>query len=579
MNKSVKLGLLGLVAVGGVSGVWYLATTATVHVVNELPIDLSVSLAGQTTKVAQGTRVELGRVKGGTHELIALGPDGGVVEQLPVVVSTTGTNVYNALGAAQVVVDAIWYSPAGTQSNEPRRTELCGRSFSTQRVDFPFEEPPRSIETKDRGASQRTVLSVAGKGPFACLNATTQDPTTLAELALRLRTVVAAEGALRLTWYAVERFKRAGQTARAAELAEPLLNEPDGDLEHHRAIQDLMRMTGRLQEAQKLYRERYEREPNADNAYLVSRLLKPKEAVPLATKALKRWPDSVPLHRTKLWNEEFLNESEAVVEDADWLLAHAPADSFDRDLVLAQAAAARVRLGHSNEALEHLKASLEPQREWNLKNAITVARAAAVSQTKPWVNPFTRLHRDGNDDATGFRYFFEASAGLAGPPSGTLGNVTGFRLLDLSVGYPAQALKLVREAASSQPLYLTEELAWLLLVEAWRTEDEKAAARLAGFISSLGEEADAKRWLHDGGEDDVLAELVPEARFAMLLGRARTLEASGETAQAAQMFERLKDADPLRGLAVRAIEGWAKRGTPGAEPSVHLKATRKVKLD
>ena len=565
-TKALAGGAAVLLAMGGG---FYALGFGELHVVNGLSTPVVVTVDGEAHRVEADARVVVGRFRAGAHELAARREDGAELEHVTAVLSGADTNVYSVLGAAPLERATYFYGPAAGQAAEPQVESACGGpSFRAYEVDFPFQEPPSSVQVSQgsTGSTSRTVLRLEPGGLAACLNSVRVEPLKLAELAARVLAVSrSAEERRFLLRYAGDAFARAGQPERTMALARPLLDDPKATREDHRVVQDLAQSAHREDEVLGRYRSRYEAEKSAENAYLLARLVDLPEALSLADAALATAPDDAWMHRIRLWAAAgLLRWADALVE-ADWFLSHG-SEKETHGWAVQTKVRALVGLGRVGEALALLRQELDGLPRWALDDAVLVERVAARAGTPPWVEPFSRVVRpeDTGTERALFRYFYEMSVGRAAVPRPEKAGLAAFDILELARNQPAQALARVAALAESQELYLTSEQAWVLLAEAWRTGQDAAAKRLARYTPSAGDGVAFRRFITEGDER-ALRDAQPEGRAALLLARLRALEAAGDLDGAAAMRARLEAADPLKGLAVLAADGWAQEGRPAKE--------------
>jgi hypothetical protein len=554
-TKALAGGVAVVLAMGG--GFYALAWNE-LHVVNGLSVPVVVQVDGTPHRVLPDARVVVGRFRAGVHELVALREDGRELEKVSAALSANDTNVYSVLGAAPLERSLFFYSPGGSTAPEPQVTSACGGpSFQVFDVDHPFEEPPSSVQVSQgaSGSTSRSVLRLDPGGLGACLNSTRVEPLQLAELAARVLAVSASPEEKRgLLRYAGDAFARGGQPERAMALAQPLLDDPKATREDHRVVQDVAQMCGREAQVTEKYRARYEADRGAENAYLLARLVDLPEALALADAALATSADDAWLHRIRLWALSGLGKWPEAQAEADWFLARAP-DPDTRPWALAV-----------------LKQEMDGEKRWGLDDAVLVERVAARAGTPPWTDPFTRVARPETSahERELFRYFYELSIGGRSATRPDKAGLAAFDILEAARTDPATALQRIQSLAPQQELYLTSEQAWVLLAEAWRVKNDAAAARLSRFAPGSGDGTAFKRFLADGDERG-LRDAQLDGRAALLLARARALEAAGDAAGAKAMRERLDAADPLKGLAVLSADGWAHRGQPAAEDVRQIK--------
>jgi hypothetical protein len=569
----VRSALIGLgVVVGAVSltlVVWYVTAFGDLWIVNGLSEPVEVRIGGEALLVGKESYLEAGSFRSGPRELVTL-LDGKEIDRRTVKLGST-TNLYNVLGAGPVVIDPVVYTAHQTTEAEQQAVSHCGTDFETVRANWYFRQPPSTIELP-KGSSRevRSVLRLRPGGLGACLSSLASAPLRAAELAQRAARVL-PDGE-RLLWVAANMYAQGGEPQRALDLVAPLVAKTD-DLDVHRMYHSLLRRLGRRNELLIQYRARFEAHPNSTTAYLYGRLLAPREALAALPAMLAAYPEAEVLHRLRAWSAAFEGDLEATAAECEWYHAHAgPADPM-RDHWLEMEARSLVARGKAPRALELLEVALADVPEYSLRQALLLDRVAGRAHREPQVVPFKKLARapGSNEQQLEYHYTLLLGGRTARPPTGLTDPMkTPFGPLALASESPDRALASLKATPEVGASYLSDEVAYLLLGEAWRLGDELAARRLEA-VDFWGNDFSAlKHYVLEGGSDELLSDLRPEERAGLMLARARVLEAARKNQEATQLVARLSKVDPLEGLAVLAARRWGPV-TPAPGPIAPLR--------
>lgn len=562
--------LFGLGVVAGVvtlmSAAWYLVAFGDLWIVNGLSEPVEVRIDGEVMLVDKESYLKAGTFRAGPRELVTL-LGGREIDRRTVMLSRT-ENLYNVLGAGPVVIDPIVYTTHDNTETVQEGTPHCGIDFEVVNVSWCFREPPSTIDMPKGSSRQvRSVLRLRLGGLARCLSSFGSAPLKGAELAERASR--ALPDGTRLSWIAANMYAQGGEPQRALDLVAPLMAKND-DVDSHRMYQTLMTRLGRRAELLSQYHARFDAHHDATTAYLYVRLLPPREALGVLPAMLAEYPDSELLHRLHAWNADFEGDREATLAEGEWYRAHAGPEDPLRDLWLELEARALVALGKAPQALDLLEAALAGAPEYSLHQALLVDRVAGRARRAPKAVPFKKLARSrGSKDEPASEYYYTLLLGghTAHPPP-SLANPMKTRFGPLALGSesPDRALASLKAMPEAGANYLSVELAYLLLGEAWRLGDEPAARRLEAVDFWGKDFAALKHYVLEGGSDDVLSDLAPEERAGLMLARTRMLDSTGKKKDAALLVARLHKVDPLEGLAVLAAGRWPPV-TPAPEPS------------
>lgn len=548
----VKRRLLWAAAVlGGVVGAvllfQYTALSGDLWVSNATPVDLEVSVGDRTLFIAAGQNLEMGRFGSGPRELVARRKADGVeIDRRPVVFNNSRTHVYNVLGAAPVLESIIEYTTSSVDNGlPPIETSLCGVDFKSLNAEYVFTQPPSSISMpKDTHQLRHTALSLQNGGASTCLQILSPQPKSSATLATRLANAAEDPKFKRgMSSFAAVGWARLGDAPAALALL-----GTDDSVETHRERQTIFKALGRQPEALETYRRRFEADRSALNAYLYARLLPAEEAHGV----LLPWASSDEpwVHRALLWQAAARGDFDEVLTETERCLAKTPdADEDHLFFCVEERARARVAKGQAELALTELEDAFEKETI-ALETAILIERVALKTIRKPRFSPLSKLQRGSEPDL--FKAFYELSVGLA---ASTPVAFRGFAVLEQARTDPGAAL-VTLERAPESARYLRPELTILLLGEALRIDQTGASTMLHSLLPPSVPMADLAAWVRDGVELD-LTDFDEPTRAALLLARGRRLESVGDSQLAEAMYRRVRAADGLDGLAVRALKSWS----------------------
>ncbi len=292
-QRLVALGIVAGVASGIVASVDDVQNN-TVHVVNSLAAVVRVRVGGQQeVDVLPQSVAEIRSAVG--EQRIEVFSGGQQIESGTIDVRRGYDAVtWNVLGLGAVYRVPVRYVPAGLTPEDSVPTIHCGeQAILEDDVDYVFTDPPQEIQMP-KGASETTKMHVGFErgSPQLCINhlsnGTPEQRIQGARLAARYAEALRYDA--EAVSIAVARLIATDQTDAALTLAESAKRANDGVIDYHRYYQDGLERTGQLERALREYRERFEKDPSADNAYLVARLNKGSEGRAFVEEALKKSP-------------------------------------------------------------------------------------------------------------------------------------------------------------------------------------------------------------------------------------------------------------------------------------------------
>ncbi|MEZ4308733.1 MAG: hypothetical protein R3F14_11895 [Polyangiaceae bacterium] len=363
-GASVVVLVLVVAVLGGLGGIGYYAGNGPLWLVNGLDIPVVVELDGAPHKVGAGEKTSFW-THVGVHRVRVLREDGAVLEEDAFLMRENGSsafNVYNVAGAAPVYVTSVVYSRSSTNAkDEQEEGEIFAgvRFTSRAQVDYPFKEPPSSIQADSRQYApiRKSHANVAPGGWRA----------SLAYLAEKDRKMAA--GLLRslASVYGEDRMFR-GMELRVAERSAG----PAGGLravmgwreaapannDAHRAYQNYMLRLGHEAEMVQEYKQWYEAGAKGPaEASLLARVLPLAEGVALVDEAMRRHAGAPLLLLRRGLLHFYAEEMEKAAE-----LFAAAEGSEEHRYYAEEHALALVALGRKKEAAELLDRVLIVER-------------------------------------------------------------------------------------------------------------------------------------------------------------------------------------------------------------------------
>jgi hypothetical protein len=476
---------------------------------------------------------------------------------LPVEAKGKALLVWNVAGAAPVYEEIVEYHagkpPEGRQA--PRPTLHCGdRVVEALAVDFPFQDPPKSISMPKGSpiASRRHLGIVSGLDRPAstwCGDMLLSEGRT-AE-ALRILEARGACGGWKVAEAIVAlRLAVAIGPADGERVARAVRAALPGDLLVERSYQNALEGAGKGDEVLAEYRGRAEAAPDSATAqYLYVRLLDGAAQRDRAEAALSRFPRDPDLLRLVTALRAEAGEHAAAVESYRALRALSPEQAAQ---VLQEAVTSLVALGRRDEARSEAAALFEalppPQRD---EPAALFARVAALDRDAAADALVRRLEEKGPEP------LLRARAGLPIPaPQGEQEPHVVPALYQLAERDPAAALERLKALPPFVGLQLDLGTWSLLFCEAARI-GSPVERSLAGVGLARPRHLEALRRYVRGEAGAVLPLLPLDLRAAAAFVRSRNAALGAE--ERAALVAAARSADPLSTHVTQAIARW-----PGA---------------
>ncbi|MHB8877170.1 MAG: hypothetical protein ACYC8T_26025 [Myxococcaceae bacterium] len=547
----------------------YFLGGAPIYVANGLNAPVEAHVALEVVMVQPGGVAYVGRFFS-SEVPISARMDGVEIEKDVVRPSRSTANLYNVLGAAPVVASSIVYTDQRDSSQErsaPNGAALCGNVFMPLHADDVFEDPPKTVSMpKNSKAVTRTWVHLDGDGRFpGCLTQLSGSPAKAGALALRLADHLPGMDHLYLT--AARFFVEAGEAERGLSLLRKRAQTSDEPADH-RQLRALLTSLGRRAEAIELSRRAYEADPDSERGYLYAEVLPPGQTLPIATRLLALHPESEGIRRTLAWALFDSHREHEALAHTRWFFAEegrAPQHVRSwTDLHVA----ALVAEGGFDDAVRFL----EEQASGHLEDELLLARIARVSQRQPTVAPEELALEGVSHQGREFmKAYFRLRLGeptVLEPPE--LRQVPPLTILSKALNRPDSAVRAAEALTASEANTLGGEATALLLGEAWRTSNERAAQRLVSTQMPFLDVAPLRRFVLTGEGAEALYAVFPDERSAFWLARARVLEAKGDPGAAAALLE-VERAGPVPGLARRAAVTWPTvLPRPAAPTDMHL---------
>jgi hypothetical protein len=564
--------VFGVLLVAGVAAIglaiWQGGSHAPVYLVNGLDQPVAVEAGGKTTKVAPGGRATVDLRTGPQRIRTTMGDR--VVEELQVEVPRwTDVVAYNPLGAAALFAEGVVYVADGKPQpkSAPPVVLLAGTPFVVRdHVEFPFREAPQKLQIEGKANTvTKWRVDVVPGGWRAALEALSWEGKldTAAALAGRLAKASAADRAEIRVRQIVLTSWASGPEAALPIAREAAAEAPD-EVSIQKVLSHFLVVTGRLEEARAIFRERAARQPDsALAAYLRARLEPEPVARQLFGDLVRRFPKDPNARRGLGWAERVAGKPLEAVKQWDEMDRLAPDGAGDTVELVAEAL---VSAGRAAEALERIDRAVAAGP--SLDNVVLRAQVARIAGAP---DPRRALHAlvagtkaEPADPRISAIARARAAAILGDPPpdAKALDDVLDPRvraqvqILAAAGTDPARALQ---DAAKAQPnalAMLPHGVAALLAGEAARRGDAALAFRISQPSHAFAAPAPAIAAYVRGETPPELDDLAGESRAALLLARARAAQAAGKDASA--LYAAARAADPLRGAVTLAIERWPK---------------------
>jgi tetratricopeptide (TPR) repeat protein len=562
-----------LAGVAGITGaVWRAGKYADVHVVNGLDLPVAVELAGTKLTLPPGVHA-MREVEVGKARVRATAPDGRVLEELELAIPrSTDLVVYNPLGAAPLFVESVTYVSSGaTPPDRETYTLAAGKPFfARDDVDYLFRDPPKKIETNSSsGKTLRWRAGVLEGGWRMSLAALSFEGRT-ADAAALVERIVAAEPDAK---DAVQTRVALTLLTRGPEAALPLAREaattsPE-DVELQRTFEDLLVVTGRGDEARRIFAERARKEPDSPAAGYLSARVEPNAiALPAFETLARRFPKDTYVRRGLAWAYQSAGRPADAVREWDALAALDPEGG--RRLVEYQVTSLAAA-GRAADALARVEKAFQEQGG-DVDLAILYAEVARLlpKPPKPPRHLLDALLGRKGDEALTADQRTSAKARAAavlGEPPPSPQEVAAVavprlkseaRLLVEVARDPAKAVEIAKTTGAEVIAGLPRGVAGLLAGEAARRGDADLVLLVAGQASQIDAPPAAIAAFVRGEDVTDLEDVPPADRASLLVARARAADAAGRDAR--PLYAAAAAADPLRGPAAVAMAKWPKPG-------------------
>jgi hypothetical protein len=556
------LAVAGAAAVG--VAVWQGGSAAQVQLLNGLDYEVAIEAGGAKRKLAPGARATA-RVDVGRQRFRTTAPDGRVVEEMDVEVPRwTDLVVYNPVGAAALYVEPVVYVAKGEKG--PNRTAAptvyAGQAFvARDPVHYPFRQAPAEMKLESsRKQEVRWHADVVEGGWRAAVQTLVWTGRTADAATLAGRIAAAHPGSVEpwLQRIVLSNWAQGPEAALAAARDAAAAAPENADV--HRQLAYFLLATGRGDEARRLFEERARREPGSALAqYLRARIEPSRVAVPMLEALAKRFPADPNVHRALGWGYLSLGRGGDAIREWDAGALLGPEGLMPLDWQVA----ALVRAGRVGEARERLAAALSGEGGLRLDGALLWAQLARlqpapkhpprhfleklVAGAEPWLLATIRAHA-------------AALLGDAPPAANEIaaieaeGSRAGVQLVAAAARTPDRALTLAASTRPDQLGTLPRGVAALLAGEAARRGDANLVARIANAAELADVPVGTILEFVRGRDVEDLDDASPEVRAALLLARARAAQAAGRDASA--LLRAARDADPIPGPVVAAIERW-----------------------
>jgi tetratricopeptide (TPR) repeat protein len=549
--------------------IWQGGSTAKVHLLNGLDEDVSVEVAGHTTRVAKNGR-SVATVPVGSQKFRALAADGRVLEEIQADVPRwTDLVAYNPLGAAVLYVDGIVYVADGKKppADAPDQHVIyAGTSFvARDHVDYVFQPAPQKVDMRSKSDREtRWHADVLRGGWTGGVNALAWDGrlADAASLAARMAKALPKDPSPQVLRVLYENWAHGSEAALAAARDAAAAFPDEADLQRH--LVALLGRTGRADEAARMVRARAEREPgSALAAYLVARTLPVRAGVPAFEALARRFPDDPNVRRGLAWAYLSTGRFPEATRELEHFARLDPAETgyFLEPLVVSL-----VHAGRARDALVRVEATADGD-PGDIDVAILHAQLARLVATppRPPAHYLDAIAADKEADAwlKGMARAQAAALLDADPPKPAEldgiahpRNRAAAEILSAAGRDPDRALALAAKARPDAFANVGRGVCALLAGEAARRGDAALADRIAGAAMLVEAPSGALVAFVRGEDPEALEGAHPAVRAGLLLARARAAEAAGRDARA--LYAAAREAYPLGGAVAVAMARWPK---------------------
>jgi hypothetical protein len=556
-QRAIALGVLALLGMGTASAFEGYGHN-TLHVVNGLDRPVTADLGGGLRSVVPaGSEIAIRTAVGNRTLVITDGEQ--VLESSPVEIPRDrDVIVWNVLGAAPLYLEKVVYSATGDSTNgaSPTPDVLCGDSFVVRRgVDYPFDDPPKSISTSQHGGTiERTHLGVARGGLETCVKYLTSHGEAARAAHLALTVARASRTPAAKIAPEVNGFTLMVPRAEAEAFVKDLLARDDS-VYAHRIYQDWLLGTDQRARATAEYEARAAARPSdADAEYLLLRLRPDTGDFAAIDAAVARYPQHAFLRHMQVYAHRVARDFAGVVSAAE-ALHGVDAKLWSQDME--EHAEGLVAVGRGQEALSLMLATAG---EAALVEGGGRARFVAFRVAHSIGAPQPTLPADTGSEPNIFPLFARVTTGIDVAPAEVDGIQdadwkSALRIALAARTSPDRALSLVEKATPEAVRSVPPTIRLLLLVEAVRRgEPRDALGRIAaGSLNDQMIDAIAA-FVRDGTPADLLLSMPLEDQAALDFGRSRGPGVTPKEKR--ERVKRAREADVLKGPVTVAIDGW-----------------------
>jgi len=544
--------VLGILA--GIGWWWWGRTHVEVWALNPFDEALDVTVTGQTLHLAPHARVAV-RLAAGPATLEAKLGNRLVESQRVDVPAGVDAAIYNPLGAGPLFrVDVRYSSTASTGRSAAPAVFISGTSWTViNSADYVFVKPPSSISVSSGSGDQHRVLITDGGGKSWRSTLGYLIEHDGAEKARALATAIAPFAPEAVSW-GIEAARRTGGLDAAIAFERQQLQDRD-DYVLHRTYQHDRRARDGIMSVREEYRAKAAQSPPPFARLLLARvddrvsaeqalreLMRDKELGSTARRVLA-W---------KLTREERWPEVESLLAS--------DSDGVYLDLRLQ----ALVAQGKKQQALELARGAVGDS-EVSPSVLVRAARQVSTQAAEDLLTQLVRARRDAFDEP-GEAVVVRVLAGLIEPaalPKSDSPGMVAAQMIGLAAKDPAAAWKKVAHASKKEVDGIDPHVAFLLGTEYHRVGDDQTATALllhAQKVVPIPIQA-AWRFVETGTETEDVRAIDNESRAALLVVRARQVEAAG--GHATSLRDLAIRLTPLGGPISQSALSWP-RGQPEA---------------
>ncbi len=564
---------LALAAVAGVIATsWYSGRNATVHFVNGLDVPVTIAIDDQRFQVDPDSRASQ-RLPVGMHSVRVTGPQEELLEEQDVKIPGRHDLVaYNVLGVAPLLVEDVVYSgklALNFNQQEPDFKHYIGeRLILRDGIEYVFEDPPNEISISSNTSVQRRKHAFVLSGGWQTSLNVLSETGDMEGAATLVESVAQADltntTAARLAWGLIDSVR--GQEQGLHFIEQMVAKAPDA-VEFHRIHQEALKSMGQQDKAREIYRRMADEHPDSPMAaYLAARTQPMEEQCATYRQLLEQFPDYYYIVNGCAYSMAMSRQFKDAAPLFERARTICPEDAvFPWELYLESLVAA----GRVKDAIDLFVK--ECQCDPDSISFSTAIRYGQLARALPDASlPYPADHYlKALDVPVEEVEILDAWFQLL-----VYGEVAHDRLMGLRDEDTCQAIDLCLAARRNpeQAIYLAEATTeeniasiddttlLLLACEASRLGRGDLAHKLfAGTTTGTQEEADAlERFVFEGTESDVLAELDLVTQATLHHARARRAQAAGENAS--QHFANARADDVFHTAVTDACDHWPSAG-------------------